>query len=78
MLLRAITLPLEIEISLWGLGASAVLSHPQGSDLEVRQWVLATPVEGDEIDIWLAGDVERFAFDSRDQSIACMAHLCVD
>ena len=58
-MLRAITLQLEIEISLWGLGASAVLSHPHNSDAEVRQWVLATPVEGDEIDIWLAGDLEH-------------------
>lgn len=51
-------LSVEIAISVWGLGVSTVLIKGRGG-LCVRQWVLATPVDGELIDLWLVIDLER-------------------
>lgn len=51
-------LSVEIAISVWGLGVSTVLIKGR-SGLRARQWVLATPVDGELIDLWLVMDLER-------------------
>ena len=48
----------EISIQVWGLGVSIVAIRGPGG-FRVRQWVLATPVDGEMIDMWLAVDVQR-------------------
>ena len=54
--LRALQFSIEIKISVCGLGVSVVdINNPTG--LKIRQWVLATPVDGDQIDLWLAVDL---------------------
>ena len=55
--LRLFKLSVEIAISVWGLGVSTVLIKGRGG-LRVRQWVLATPVDGELIDLWLGMDLE--------------------
>ncbi len=46
----------EIKISVWGLGVSLVEVFSPSTDLRVLQWVMATPVDGEYIDLWLAVD----------------------
>ena len=58
-LLRPVTFRLEIEIDVCGLGVSTVRIRGTDSDLEVRKWVFATPVDGEMIDVWLAADLKR-------------------
>ena len=55
--LRARQFPVEIKISVCGLGVSVVDVNSPVTGLKVRQWVLATPVDGDQIDLWLAVDL---------------------
>lgn len=54
-------LSVEIAISVWGLGVSTV-SIKGRRGLRVRQWVLATPVDGEMIDLWLVIDLDRPPF----------------
>ena len=49
-------LPVDITISVWGLGVSFVEIQSPTTGLEVLQWVLATPVDGALIDLWLGVD----------------------
>ena len=45
-----------IDVGVWGLGISTVEVHGREPSLEVRLWIMATPVDGDHIDYWLAVD----------------------
>lgn len=54
--LRSLGFSVNIEISVWGLGLSVVDVHSPATDLKVRQWVLATPIDGEQIDLWLGVD----------------------
>lgn len=54
--LRSLGFSVNIEISVWGLGVSVVDVHSPATDLKVRQWVLATPIDGEQIDLWLGVD----------------------
>ena len=54
--LRGLHLSVNIEISVFGLGVSLVAVHSPATDLRVLQWVIATPVDGEWIDLWLAVD----------------------
>ncbi len=54
--LHWIRLPVDITISVWGLGVSFVEVRSPPAGLEVLQWVLATPVDGELIDLWLGVD----------------------
>ena len=47
----------EISIEVWGLGVSVVAIRGLGG-FSARQWILATPVDGEMIDMWLVVDVE--------------------
>ena len=62
--LRRVRLSVDIEISVWGLGVSMVEVHSPGTGLRVRQWVLATPIDGEEIDLWLAVEPQEPARDA--------------
>lgn len=53
-----ITISLDISIGVWGLGVSTVEIQGDGG-FRARQWVLATPVDGEWIDMWLAVDIMR-------------------
>lgn len=55
--LGVFVLSVDIAISVWGLGISTVLIKGKAG-LQVRQWVLATPVDGEMIDLWLVIDLE--------------------
>ncbi len=46
----------EIKISVWGLGVSLVEVFSPSTELRVLQWVMARPVDGEYIDLWLAVD----------------------
>ena len=48
----------EIEVCVWGLGVSTVLIKSADTGLVVRQWVLATPIDGEMIDVWLAAEIK--------------------
>lgn len=54
--LRSLRFSLDIKISVCGLGLSMVHAHSPASGLRVLQWIMATPVDGDVIDLWLAVD----------------------
>ena len=54
--LRRFRISVNIEISVCGLGVSLVEIHSPATDLRVLQWVIATPVDGEWIDLWLAVD----------------------
>ena len=54
--LRKVRFAIDIKISVWGLGVSVVDSYSPAAGLKVQQWVLATPVDGEMIDLWLAVD----------------------
>ena len=62
---RAMTTPLvkrirfrcEINVSVWGLGISTVRVYSPDNGLESRQWLLATPVDGEHIDYWMGSHV---------------------
>ena len=53
-----VTISVDISIRVWGLGISTVEIRSEGG-LLARQWVLATPVDGEVIDMWLAVDVRQ-------------------
>lgn len=53
-----VTISVDISIRVWGLGVSTVEIRSEGG-LLARQWVLATPVDGELIDMWLAVDVKQ-------------------
>ena len=55
---RRFDLALEIVIGVWGLGVSTVEIRSK-SGMLVPQWVLATPVDGELIDMWLVMDLKR-------------------
>ena len=57
--LRRVLLPVNIEISVWGLGVSIVEARSPRMGMGALQWVLATPVDGEEIDLWLAVDPQE-------------------
>ena len=46
----------DIKISVWGLGMSVVHMHSPATGLKALQWVLAAPIDGEVIDLWLAVD----------------------
>ena len=54
--LRAVHFSVDIKITVCGLGVSMVETHAPAMGLNAMQWVLATPVDGDRIDLWLAVD----------------------
>ena len=55
---RRFKLAVEISICVWGLGISTV--DIEGKDgFRVRQWVLATPVDGELIDMGLVVDLRQ-------------------
>ena len=54
--LRNLHFAVNIKISVWGLGVSLVEVNSPAMGLKILQWVLATPVDGEEIDLWLAVD----------------------
>ena len=45
-----------IDVDVWGLGISTVLVRAYKPKMEVRAWVMATPVDGEQIDYSLAVD----------------------
>ena len=45
-----------IDVGVWGLGISTVEVHGYEPRMEVRLWIMATPVDGDHIDYSLAVD----------------------
>ena len=52
-----------IDVGVWGLGISTVEVHGLEPSIEVRLWIMATPVDGDHIDYSLAvdpGDASRW------------------
>ena len=53
-----VTISVDISIRVWGLGISTVEIKSEGG-LLARQWVLATPVDGELIDLWLAVDIKQ-------------------
>ena len=55
--LRSIDLSVSIKIEVWGLGVSLVQTQGQSTNLEIRQWIMATPVDGEYIDYWLVVDL---------------------
>ena len=54
--LRSMRFSVEVEIRVCGLGVSIVHVHSPATGLEVLQWMLATPVDVNEIDLWMAVD----------------------
>lgn len=54
--LRWVRFPIDIRISVWGLGLSVVDIHSAATGLQMMQWVLAVPVAGQMLDLWLAID----------------------
>ena len=54
--LRAIHFSVEIKIRVCGLGVSMVEIHSPATGLQALQWMLATPIDGEQIDLWLAVD----------------------
>lgn len=55
--LRRLGFPVNIRISVWGLGVSVVeIRGPM--DLNALQWVMATPIDGERIDLWLGIDLK--------------------
>ncbi len=56
--LRFIQFHVEIDVYVWGLGVSTVIIKSPDTGLVVRQWVLATPIDGVMIDVWLAADIK--------------------
>ena len=48
--------PMEIRINVCGLGLSLVHMHGTTAGVHPLQWIMATPVDGDVIDLWLAVD----------------------
>ena len=54
--LRSMRFRFEIDVSVWGLGVSTVKVRGAEIGFEARQWMLATPVDGEHIDYWLATD----------------------
>lgn len=57
--LRSVHFSIDIEISVCGLGVSIVHVNSPATGLKLLQWVLATPVDGDQIDLWLAVDARE-------------------
>ena len=55
--LQRLELSVAIEIGAWGLGVSTVESHGLATKLELRHWIMATPVDGEYIDYWLVVDL---------------------
>ena len=55
--LQRLELSFAIEIGVWGLGVSTVEVHGLANGLEVRHWIMATPVDGETIDYWLVADL---------------------
>ena len=56
--LRRFTISVGISIEVWGLGVSIVAIRGSRG-LRLRQWILATPVDGEMTEMWLVMDVER-------------------
>ena len=56
--LRKLRISVEIEINVCGLGISTVAVTSK-SGFDAFQWVMATPVDGELIDVWLAVDVNN-------------------
>ena len=54
--LRRVRFAISIKIRVWGLGVSVVDIASPAAGLKMRQWVLATPIDGEVIDLWLAVD----------------------
>ena len=54
--LRALRFSMDIRIGVCGLGLSLVHVHSTTTGLRLLQWIMAVPVDGDEIDLWLAVD----------------------
>lgn len=57
--LRFVTVDVEIEVNVWGLGVSSVRISGTKMDFETRQWILATPADGKQIDVWTCVDMKR-------------------
>jgi len=47
----------EVDISVWGLGISIVNVHAPEIGLKARQWVFATPSDGEYMDYWMGAHV---------------------
>ena len=54
--LRKLEIWTAIDVGVWGLGISTVEVHGYEPSMEVRLWIMATPVDGDHIDYSLAVD----------------------
>lgn len=54
--LRHVGFPVNIKITVCGLGLSLVDIDSPATGLKVLQWTMATPVDGRTIDLWLAVD----------------------
>lgn len=52
-----LTLDLTADTSVWGLGYSIVQTREHTIGLDMRIWILATPVDGVEIDMWIVMQV---------------------
>ena len=48
-----LTLDLTADTSVWGLGYSIVQTREHTIGMDIRIWILATPVDGVEIDMWI-------------------------
>ena len=56
-LFKHIRFHVEIDVNVWGLGVSTVKVSGLEIGLKARQWMLATPVDGEYIDYWLATEI---------------------
>jgi hypothetical protein len=52
-----LTLDLTADTEVWGLGYSLVRTHEHTIGLDMRIWILATPVDGVAIDMWIVMQV---------------------
>ena len=57
--LRRLSFSVNIEISVWGLGVSLVDVQSPATGLKVRQWILAVPIDGETMDLWLCVDPQE-------------------
>lgn len=58
-LIRFVNINVEVEVNVWGLGVSSVRISGVNIDFEARQWILATPIDGEEIDVWVGMEMKR-------------------
>ena len=56
--LGALRFAMEIQIHVCGLGLSLVHVHGTTAGVRLLQWIMATPVDGAVLDLWLAVDLQ--------------------